>query len=135
MQHIILYVIYDVIYLIKAYYLSCNSHHIRPLPHPPTHTHTTHYYTVSMELNDVMLAGSMCVHSFVRTSVCVSAMKCTLMYGEQTLDLEAPIFVHKCMLTRYVHVAIFVQILNALDLHFNGQRFESSTLGSSHVNI
>ena len=39
------------------------------------------------------------------------------------------------MLSRYVRQLIFIQIVNALKLHFQGQIFESSTFGSSHVII
>ena len=41
------------------------------------------------------------------------------------------VFAHIGMLTRYLRVPIFIQILNVLDLHLNGKKFESSTLGSS----
>ena len=44
------------------------------------------------------------------------------------VDLEAPSFAYTCMLTSYVHLPIFIQILNILDLHFQGQRYESNTL-------
>ena len=42
-------------------------------------------------------------------------------------------FLHPCMLTRYLHLQIFIQILDVLDLHFQDQRFESNTLASSYV--
>ena len=33
------------------------------------------------------------------------------------------------------HLPIFMHIVNILDVHFQGQKFESSTLGSSYVII
>ena len=39
------------------------------------------------------------------------------------------------MSTRYVRLPTFIQIINVLDLHFQGQRFESITLVSSQVII
>ena len=66
-----------------------------------------------------------------RMYVCLSITKCHLEHREW-LDLEVPILAH-------IHVdkvcLIFIQIVNFLDFHFQGKRFESSTLGSSYVII
>ena len=51
------------------------------------------------------------------------------------LDLDAPIFADIFSSTRYFRRPIFNRIINVLDLYFLGQRFESSTLESSYVNI
>ena len=56
------------------------------------------------------------------------------MHREQT-DLEVPILAHIYMLRKYVHSSIFIQVVNVLDLHFQGQRLESSTLRSLYVVI
>ena len=37
------------------------------------------------------------------------------------MNLEEPILEHICTLTRYLRVPIFIQILNVIDLHFQGQ--------------
>ena len=42
-------------------------------------------------------------------------------------------FLLTCMLTRYLCLPIFIQILNVLDLQFLDQRFESNTLASANV--
>ena len=39
------------------------------------------------------------------------------------MDLEAPIFAYIYMLTRDAPLPIFIQIVNLLDLHLQGQRF------------
>ena len=51
-------------------------------------------------------------------------------YNKQ-LDLEAILVAD----VHFGHVSqIFVQIVSALDLHFQGQRLESSTMGNSYAN-
>ena len=76
-------------------------------------------------------AGSF-VLSFVRTYVSLPrhVWLCT---ANKRLDLEAPIFGHICMLTRYVCPPILISIVHIIDCHFKGQRFESNTLVSSYV--
>ena len=71
---------------------------------------------------------------FVRSSVCPSwnVRSCS---PNKRLDLEAPIFANACTLTMYIRLQIFIRILNVLDLHFKGKRFESNTLASSYVKI
>ena len=49
--------------------------------------------------------------------------------------LESPIFAHICKFSRCVRRPIFIKIFHVLDLHFQGQRFESSTLGSKRWQI
>ena len=49
------------------------------------------------------------------------------------LNLDAPIFAHVCMLTNSCHLAIFIKILNVLDLQFQGQIFQSNTLAYAYV--
>ena len=84
-----------------------------------------------MELNGVMLAGSMCMRPFVRASV----TKSTITYREQTAGPRSANFCILIQVTRYDRQPNFVKIFNVLDLHFKGQRFESSTLGSPYVII
>ena len=43
------------------------------------------------------------------------------------MDLKMTIFAHICTLTSYVRMPIFSQIVNVLELHFQGQRFEWKT--------
>ena len=70
------------------------------------------------------------VCTFVRTNV-RPATKCTITYYER-LNLEAPIFAHTCMLTMYLCLPIFIQIINVPDLQFQDQIFESNTLASAY---
>ena len=82
------------------------------------------FLTVSTELNGVNLAGSMYVRAFARSPV----TKCTIMRCEQTVGPR------RANLCTHMHVdkirspADFIQIINAPDLHFQGQRFELSTM-------
>ena len=55
--------------------------------------------------------------------------------AKKRLNLEAPIFAYVWTLTRYVRVPIFIRIVDVLDFHFQGQRFELSTLENSYVII
>ena len=75
-----------------------------------------------------MLAGRMFVRSFIGLSRNIRL--CTT---NKRLNLDGPTFAHLCTRTRYVRRLIFIQILNVLDLHFQGQRFESNTLASAWV--
>ena len=43
-------------------------------------------------------------------------------------DPEEPTCAHVCMLTKYVRLPIFIQIVNILDFHFQCQRIESNIL-------
>ena len=81
-----------------------------------------------MKLNGVILAGSRDVHVFVHPSRNVRL--CTT---NKQLDLELLIFAYVCKLTIKNSMLIFIQIVNVLDLHFQGQRFEARILGSSYV--
>ena len=56
-------------------------------------------------------------------------------YTNKWLDLEAQGFAHISMFTRSICPPIFIQIVNVVDLHFEGQRFKSSILGNSNVII
>ena len=79
-------------------------------------------------LNGVILSDSIWLRQFVRASRNVR------LYAEyKRLDLEASFFPNTCILTKYVHLSIFIQILKVLDLHFQGLIFESSTLASSYL--
>ena len=40
--------------------------------------------------------------------------------AKKWMDLEAQIFAHMCMLTSYLRLTIFNQILDVLDLQFQG---------------
>ena len=71
---------------------------------------------------------------YVCTSVHLSR-NVRLCTANKRLDSEAPILAHSCTLTMYVCLPIFIQNLNVLDVYFQGQIFESSTLGSSYVII
>ena len=75
---------------------------------------------------EMMYSGMSCVRSFVCVPVGPSryVWLCTV---NKRLDVEAPIFAYICRLTSYVFLPIFIQIFNVLDIHFKGQRFESST--------
>ena len=78
------------------------------------------------------------VHNvFVRPCVraCVLHKKCYYCTAIKRLHLEAPFLTHVSLLTTYLCLPIFIQIVSVLDLHFERQRFESSTFGSSHVII
>ena len=68
---------------------------------------------------------------FVRYTV-RNVRSCT---ANKQSDLEAPVFARVCMLTKYVRRQIFIKNLDVLGFHFQGQIFESSTLGSSYVII
>ena len=72
-----------------------------------------------MELNNVILAGSVCMHP----SVCLS-QNVRLCTANKQLDLEEPFFTHVCLLTTYICQLIFIQIDNVLYLNFQAQRFE-----------
>ena len=62
----------------------------------------------------------------------MSAMIC---FENKRLNLEEPFLAHKCMLTKQVRLQICIQIVNAMDLYFQCQRFVSTKLGSSYVMI
>ena len=49
------------------------------------------------------------------------------------LNLDALNFAHICMWKRYVHMPMFIQMVNVLDLHFQGQILESNTCASAYV--
>ena len=51
------------------------------------------------------------------------------------LDLEAQFPAYVCTLTSYLHLPIFLQIVNVLDRNFKGKTFESNTLAKSNVII
>ena len=73
----------------------------------------------------VKLHGTVCMlveSMFVRSSVCSSATKSTIMYCGQTAGpISATFFVHVCTLTRYIHQPIFIQMLNVLN-SFSGSK-------------
>ena len=74
------------------------------------------------------------VRSYVRTYI-LPSRNVRLCTTNKRLDQEALFFAHICILRRNHSLPIFIQIANVLDLHFQGQRIESSTLGSSNVII
>ena len=80
-----------------------------------------------------MLARSMCLHAYVHPYLHPSWN--ILCSANKRLDLETPILANICTLIMYVRLPIFIRIINILDLHFKGQRFESSTLRRLHVII
>ena len=83
-----------------------------------------------MELNGVCRqAVCSLMHSFVRPSLRPSR-NVRLYTANKLLDLEAPIYAIICMLTSYVRLPMFIQIVNVLDLHFQGDIFELNTLAS-----
>ena len=89
-------------------------------------------YTVPTALNGVILAGSTCV----RPSVCHMLQNVRLCTTSKRLNLGAHILAHACTLTSYDRHPTFIQIGTVLDLlHFQGWRFESSTLRCSCVII
>ena len=49
------------------------------------------------------------------------------------LDLEASILAQICTLRSFLRLPICIQILNVLDLQFQGKRLESNTLASAYV--
>ena len=60
-------------------------------------------------------------------------VRCT---ANKPLDLEASKnLAHICTSIRYFHQSTFIQMVNVFDLHFQGQRFESSTFERSYVII
>ena len=69
---------------------------------------------------------------YVRSSVRPSR-NLRLYTAYKRLDLKAPNCAHVSTLTRYVHFSIFIQIIDVLDFHYQGQRFESNTFASSYV--
>ena len=74
--------------------------------------------------------------SFVRTFVRAFrrlSRNARLYSTKKRLNIEALIFARICRLTRYIHLAIFMQILNFLDFQFVGQRFELNTWASAYV--
>ena len=81
------------------------------------------------------------VCSFSRSFVCTPVHPCAyhqnvrLFTANKRLHLEAQFCANICNLRRYLRPPIFILIVNVLDLHFQGQRFESSTFGSSNVMI
>ena len=85
------------------------------------------FYTVRTALNGVIIACCMDVRTFVRYERQSRSVR--LSTANKWLDLEVPCFAHERM------QPIFIQILNVLDLHYQGQRLESSTLGSEYVII
>ena len=96
-----------------------------------------------INLRNGVYAGKMYVRSLIRSSVrpyvrtnvrtyvrpSRNVRKCT---ANKRLDLEAPVFAHVCRLSRFLRIPIFIEVLNALDLYFQGKRFESNTLASSY---
>ena len=72
-----------------------------------------------------MYAGRQCVGWFVRSSVRpyvrTSFTKCAIMYYEQTAGPKRANFAKICILTRYTRPPIFIQIVNGLDVYFQGQ--------------
>ena len=45
--------------------------------------------------------------------------------------IEVQIFAQICLLKGYVCLPMFIKIVNVLDFHFKGQRFESNILASA----
>ena len=82
------------------------------------------FYTIAAELKQ-------CYASWQYVCASVHALVLHGMYDYVPWtndDLEAPSFT--CMvLTKYVHMPIFIRFVFVLDLHFQGQIFKSSTLG------
>ena len=68
-------------------------------------------------------------HCFILTIACMPHCRwlklCTANKQPKRLDVEAPIFPHIYMLTSFLRLPVFVLVLNAIDLTFKGQRFES----------
>ena len=83
----------------------------------------------------MVFGGKSYVRSTVRTSAHTSFTKCTTTYSEQTAGPRDIIFFCKnvCVLTKYLHLPLFIQIFDVLDLHFQGQKLEPITLG--HLNV
>ena len=81
----------------------------------------------------VLSCQAVCVRASVGSFVRLSRNVRLCTTANKLLDLEAHFFTYICMLTRYVRQPNFFQIVNFLDLHFQGQQFESSTSGSSYV--
>ena len=61
---------------------------------------------------------------FVRPLVCSSGYE---MYKQTAKPRSV------CRLTGYVPLSIYIQIVNVIDLHFQGKRLESNTLASAYV--
>ena len=79
-----------------------------------------HFYNVPSELKRCYPSG-LYVYSSVRPSRNVR-----LCNANKWLDLEAPIFVHICMLIMFIRQSISSKLSTSLT-HFQCQRFESST--------
>ena len=69
----------------------------------------------------------------VRSPRAVCTLQRLLDSANKRLHLETPISARVGMLKRFIRTSIFIQTLNALDLHFKCKRFESNTLLRPYV--
>ena len=62
-------------------------------------------------------------------------MYVTKYHREQTVETRSANFDRRMPVEKYVHLLIFIEIVNVSDLNYQYQTFESRTLGTSWVII